>query len=358
MVFVSRHETTLLVSGCKVSLNTIGFCVEEGALEHHAMLIDNAEVEMEGCELFGGLYACFACSDSKINARMTRFHSAYSYGVTLLNSSGSFTDCFMFKNKEHGFCIGGGTSKAHCCRCRMSDNACHGLHVHSGADVEMELSEVLRNGQHGIAITGYDEQFVRKGTGEIKWSCAQVKKSKIRNNEWNAVFILDGSATLVESDLRKNGRGALTLTASKAVVQHDVDRLNLPYFDVPYYNTFEQTGHVELLGDSPPEGTARHVMPGLRLDGQNEFTQPDRLPPGWDKFPKEKLVDLFKQCPFDVQRRLQGHPQGWHQGLQTDPQARIKIVAELRAWLEREEGEEKSKSNISCICCANGPIYR
>jgi len=111
VVFVSRHDTTLLVESCKVKLTEIGLCVEEGALMHHALHIDSAEVMLDGCEIFGGLYATFACGDSTLNARQTRFHSAYSFGVSILNSIAHFHDCFIFCNKEDGFNIGGGTSK-------------------------------------------------------------------------------------------------------------------------------------------------------------------------------------------------------------------------------------------------------
>ena len=43
---------------------------------------------------------------------------------------------------------------------------------------------------------------------------------------------------------------------------------------------------------------------------------------------------------MDVQRRLHGHPQGWHAGLKDDPQAAIKIKSELRGWIERESNED------------------
>jgi hypothetical protein len=191
--FVSRHDTALLVENCKVSLTDIGLCVEEGALMHHALHVDGGEVTLEGCEVFGGLYACFACSESKINAMQSRFHSALSFGVTLLNSSANFHDCFIFRNKEDGFNICGGTSKAHFYRSRVSDNKCNGMHVHTGAEVELELSEVLRNEQHGIAITGSDDQFQKRGEGELKFSSVNMINSKVRGNEFNAIFVLDAS---------------------------------------------------------------------------------------------------------------------------------------------------------------------
>jgi hypothetical protein len=192
--FVSRHDTALLVENCKVSLTDIGLCVEEGALMHHALHVDEGgEITLEGCEVFGGLYACFACSESKIHAKQSRFHSALSFGVTLLNSSANFYDCFIFRNKEDGFNICGGTSKAYFSRSRLSDNKCHGMHVHNGAEVVLDLSEVLRNEQHGIAITGSDDQFQKRGEGDLKFSSVALKDSKVRGNEFNGLFILDGS---------------------------------------------------------------------------------------------------------------------------------------------------------------------
>ena len=177
-------------------ITNIGLCVEEGALMHHALQVDRGHVELDGCEVFGGLYACFASNDSFITAKQTRFHSAYSFGLTLLNSSGTFGDCFIFRNKEDGFNICGGTSKASFYRCRMSDNTCHGMHVHKGADVEMEITEVVRNGQHGIAITGSDDQFEKRGEGDIKPSCVKLSKCEVRNNEWHGILIVDGSAVV------------------------------------------------------------------------------------------------------------------------------------------------------------------
>jgi hypothetical protein len=95
-----------------------------------------------------------------------------------------------------------------------------------------------------------------------------------------------------------------------------VERLNLAFFDLEYYNSFEETGHVELVGDSNR---------GVRPDGENEFTQPDRLPPGWFQFPKEKLIHLFLACPSTVHKKLHGHPDLWkdpqnYTALESDPQ--------------------------------------
>ena len=124
---------------------------------------------------------------------------------------------------------------------------------------------------------------------------------------------------LQETDLRRNGRGALILCSSKGKVNSDVDSLNLPFFDIEYYNTFRETGHVELIG----------ACPGLRPDGENEFTIASRLPPGWQQFPKEQLLNLFRACPMDVQRRLQGGGgQGWHPDLHKDPQV-LSCLAKL-----------------------------
>ena len=93
------------------------------------------------------------------------------------------------------------------------------------------------------------------------------------------------------------------------------DRLNLPFFDPVNYNSFEETGQVELMGE----------IHGLKKDGRNEFTLPERLPQGWSQFPKEKLIKLFMACPPEVQKRLQGHPKMWedpenYTGLDSDPQ--------------------------------------
>jgi len=332
VVFVSRHDTTLLVEGCTVSLVDIGLCVEEGALMHHALQVDRGCVHLDGCDLFGGLYTCFACGESTVEATQTRFHAAYSFGLTLLNSSAKLYDCFIFKNKEDGVNVCGGTSRAYFYRCRISDNACNGVHVHTGADAEVTNTELVRNGQHGVAVTGSDDQFARSGEGELAFSCASLEDCKVRNNEWSAIFVLDGSAKIQNCDLRKNGRGALNLASSKSSVQKEVDRAcasgNIDFFDVEYYNSFQETGFIELEGQNQ----------GLRPDGQNEFTQPDRLPLGWSGFSKARLLELFKACPMDVQKRLHGHPQGWHEGLKDDPQAAIKIKAELKGWIERDNG--------------------
>ena len=132
--------------------------------------------------------------------------------------------------------------------------------------------------------------------------------------------------------MRKNARGALTLCSSKGRVQKDVDRTNAPFFSIDYYNSFQETGEVELVGENP----------GVRPDGENEFTLPGRLPLGWDKFSKERLLNLFRICPPEVQSKLYGHPPNWFEteegweNVQRDPQAAIRIKAELRAWIERE----------------------
>jgi len=55
-----------------------------------------------------------------------------------------------------------------------------------------------------------------------------------------------------ETDLRKNGRGALTLVCSKSKVQKEIELRQLPFFDIETYNhEFEETGHVELVGVCP-----------------------------------------------------------------------------------------------------------
>ena len=98
-----------------------------------------------------------------------------------------------------------------------------------------------------------------------------------------------------------------------------MDRLNLPFFDPEYYNSFEEIGHVELIGDNK----------GLRKDGENIFTMPDRLPADWFHFPKEKLIQLFMACPPEIHKKLHGHPKLFEEyrdnprdypGLNTDPQ--------------------------------------
>jgi hypothetical protein len=93
------------------------------------------------------------------------------------------------------------------------------------------------------------------------------------------------------------------------------DRLNLSFFDPEYYNTFEETGTVEMIGQ----------LHGLKKDGRNEFTLPDRLPQGWAQFSKEKLIQLFIACPPEIQKKLHGHPKMWenpenYRGLDNDPQ--------------------------------------
>ena len=121
-----------------------------------------------------------------VEATQSRFHAAYSFGLTLLNSSAKLYDCFIFKNKEDGVNVCGGTSRAYFYRCRISDNACHGIHVHTGANAEMESTELVRNEQHGVAVTGSDDQFARSGEGELAFSCASLVDCKVRNNEWSA----------------------------------------------------------------------------------------------------------------------------------------------------------------------------
>jgi hypothetical protein len=106
------------------------------------------------------------------------------------------------------------------------------------------------------------------------------------------------------------------------------DRLSLAFFDPEYYNTFEETGTVEMIGQ----------IHGLKKDGRNEFTLPERLPQGWAQFSKEKLIQLFIACPPEIQKKLHGHPKMWenpenYRGLDNDPQVLgIGVIASLLVW--------------------------
>lgn len=97
VVILSRHDTAVLVDRCSVKMVDIVMAVEEGALMHHALHIDHGEVNMDNCEMYGGLYGLFASDKSSVNALRCRFHAAYSFGASLLNSKGSFTDCYFFR---------------------------------------------------------------------------------------------------------------------------------------------------------------------------------------------------------------------------------------------------------------------
>lgn len=110
--------------------------------------------------------------------------------------------------QECGANVCGYPSQVSFFRCRMSDNGCHGLHVNTGASAKVHASDILRNGQSGIAIIGMDDREKREGTGG-KVSEGHVMKSRVAGNEWQAVLVLDGSLHLEDCDVRRNARGAL-----------------------------------------------------------------------------------------------------------------------------------------------------
>ena len=54
--------------------------------------------------------------------------------------------------------------------------------------------DINRLSVQGICISGGDAQFEQRGEGEYKRSFMKIQNSKVKNNEWNAIFVLDASA--------------------------------------------------------------------------------------------------------------------------------------------------------------------
>ena len=120
VLIVSRHATCIQVNRCSVEIKDMTIAVEEGALAHHPLQCDHADVEMESVECYGGLYAAFAFDVSNITANRCRFHNSYSHGFHLMNSTGFFQNCFFFKNLECGINISGHQSNVRFFRCRSA----------------------------------------------------------------------------------------------------------------------------------------------------------------------------------------------------------------------------------------------
>ena len=99
VILVSRYNTAILVENCNVKLTDITVAVSEGSLLHHPLEAAQANIEMDDCEMYGGLYAMFAHQGCKISARQCKFHNAYSMGANCMDSIGEFVDCYFFKNR-------------------------------------------------------------------------------------------------------------------------------------------------------------------------------------------------------------------------------------------------------------------
>ena len=99
VVISSRYNTAMLIENCKLKLSDITLAVSEGSLLHHPLEAVQASIEMEDCEMYGGLYAMFAHQHCKISARQCKFHNAYSMGAYCADSEAYFVDCYFFKNR-------------------------------------------------------------------------------------------------------------------------------------------------------------------------------------------------------------------------------------------------------------------
>jgi len=324
VVLVSRHKTTLQINRCSVKMSDMTIVVEEGALAHHPLQCDHADVEMESIECYGGLYAFFCFDKSKITANRCRFHNSYSHGALMLNSTGRFENCFFFKNLECGVNISGGTSDVIFFRCRASDNGAYGMHVHTGGRAELDACDVMRNNFCGVAITGQDERMKVPGAKQGKMSSAVIEKSRITSNGWQAVFVLDGSLEMAKTDLRRNRRGALTLACSKKAINQVLEDNN-QRLDPEYYSAFQETGEVRLSGNT-----------GVLDDGVNQFCFASELPVGWNKLNTEEIIGLYKRCWLPLQSRLHGYPNGYTSDILRDPQGRVKVVALFKKWADEE----------------------
>uniref|UniRef100_A0A6U4LUB1 Probable pectate lyase C n=2 Tax=Hemiselmis andersenii TaxID=464988 RepID=A0A6U4LUB1_HEMAN len=324
VVLVSRHVTTVQVNRCKVSMSDMTIVVEEGALAHHPLQCDHAEVELESVECYGGLYSFFAFDKSKISANRCLFHNSYSHGVLLLQSEGRFENCFFFKNLECGVNISGGASDVTFFRCRSSDNGAYGMHIHTGGTVHLDACDVMRNKYSGVAITGQDERLKIPGAKHGKFSSGFIENSRVTSNGWQAVLLLDGSLDLRTTDLRRNRRGALTLSCSKKAINQVLDDNNQK-LDPEYYSAFQETGEVTLKGNT-----------GVLDDGVNQFCFASELPEGWGSYEKDDIIDLFKRCWMPLQTRLHGYPQGYTSDLLRDPQGRVKVYSLFKQWMSEE----------------------
>jgi hypothetical protein len=99
VVIVARYKTAVLIENCKAKLSDITLAVGEGSLLHHPLECVCASIEMDDCEMYGGLYAMFAHQQCNIVARQCKFHNAYSMGAHCMDSTASFEDCYFFKNR-------------------------------------------------------------------------------------------------------------------------------------------------------------------------------------------------------------------------------------------------------------------
>ncbi len=49
-----------------------------------------------------------------------------------------------------------------------------------------------------------------------------------------------------------------------------------------------------------------------------------------------QVFELFQKCPLSLQKRLNGHPNGWTEEVRKDTMARIKIVSLWTKWATEE----------------------
>uniref|UniRef100_A0A7S4NPJ2 SAM domain-containing protein n=1 Tax=Guillardia theta TaxID=55529 RepID=A0A7S4NPJ2_GUITH len=319
---VSRFCCTLVIESCKVNLENLTLAVSEGTLTDHAMELHEASVTMESCDVYGGTAALFANSNSKIAATHCQYHDAHSFGVALMNSEAEFLDCYFFRNGEDGCNIGGSAAKLELQNCRISDNTCFGVHVHDGASMAANKCNVIKNEQAGVMISGHDSNHL-KSTGIMKQSCAEFQDCRIKLNKWQGIFVLDGSLKCVGSDLRHNERGALVLTTSKTAVISDINRLKLPYVDVEYYESCK-LGEIELADNK-----------AVRKDAELEFTGSWDFPQDWKSRPKDEVLEIYKKCSIDLQKRLHNYPNGWEDRILRDPKAYM-LIERLFRNIEQE----------------------
>lgn len=81
------------------------------------------------------------------------------------------------------------------------------------------------------------------GANSSWWSEADVRQSRIKDNDWQGILVHDGSLKCQSSDLRRNGRGSLTLTAFKDSVYKSLERTG-EWLDAEYYSALDCTGTV------------------------------------------------------------------------------------------------------------------
>jgi len=206
-VLISKNATTITFCARRGKLKNLSLRVEDTSNFFHCLVVENGEVEMEGCQLSGGAWGICINNRASATIRGCHIHDNKGTGVNVYGGARLLLmESEVCANRGRGISVSdSGTSVV------LTGNLIHhcsdGVYVYGKANLRMEENYVHSNQDSGVTVH-------ESGTTAV------IKRNYMQRNGWGGVRIYSGAgADVQDNDLQGNQSGALAIDkGSQAVV--------------------------------------------------------------------------------------------------------------------------------------------